>query len=92
VEYDVYGASAVTQHNGASPTGNRFLFTGREQDAETGLYHYRARAYDPYLGRFLQCGINPLTAKEINGKKISTATSPPTSITITESSTLVLEK
>jgi RHS repeat-associated protein len=54
VEYDVYGASAVTQHNGASPTGNRFLFTGREQDAETGLYHYRARAYSPYLGRFLQ--------------------------------------
>ena len=54
VEYDVYGAPAVTQEEGVSPTGNRFLFTGREWDAETGLYHYRARAYDPYLGRFLQ--------------------------------------
>ncbi|WP_284176677.1 RHS repeat-associated core domain-containing protein, partial [Frigidibacter sp. SD6-1] len=29
-------------------------FTGREYDAETGLYHYRARVYDPGVGRFLQ--------------------------------------
>jgi len=33
---------------------NRFLFTGREYDAETGLYYFRARHYDPELGRFLQ--------------------------------------
>ncbi|HPC96152.1 MAG TPA: RHS repeat-associated core domain-containing protein [Sedimentisphaerales bacterium] len=33
---------------------NRFLFTGREFDAETGLYYYRARYYNPTLGRFLQ--------------------------------------
>lgn len=32
----------------------RFLFTAREWDVETGLYHYRARAYSPELGRFLQ--------------------------------------
>ena len=25
-----------------------------EYDSETGLYHYRARAYSPALGRFLQ--------------------------------------
>jgi RHS repeat-associated protein len=30
------------------------LFTGREYDAETGLYHYRARTYSATLGRFLQ--------------------------------------
>lgn len=30
------------------------LFTGREYDAETGLYYYRARTYDAALGRFLQ--------------------------------------
>jgi RHS repeat-associated protein len=30
------------------------MFTGREFDPETGLYHYRARAYDPRIGRFLQ--------------------------------------
>jgi RHS repeat-associated protein len=34
--------------------GNPFLFTGRELDAETGLYHYRARTYDPAQGRFKQ--------------------------------------
>jgi RHS repeat-associated protein len=30
------------------------LFTGREYDPETGLYHYRARGYDASTGRFLQ--------------------------------------
>ena len=33
---------------------SRFLYTGREYDIETALYHYRARAYSPTLGRFLQ--------------------------------------
>lgn len=32
----------------------RYLFTGREFDAETSLHYYRARTYDPKLGRFLQ--------------------------------------
>ncbi len=31
-----------------------YTFTGREFDGETGLYFYRARAYDPTIGRFLQ--------------------------------------
>lgn len=31
-----------------------FAYTGREWDAATGLYHYRARAYDAETGRFLQ--------------------------------------
>ncbi len=30
-----------------------FAFTGREFDAESGLYFYRARYYDPATGRFL---------------------------------------
>jgi RHS repeat-associated protein len=33
---------------------NRFMFTGREYDKETGLYYYRARYYNPQIGRFLQ--------------------------------------
>ena len=33
--------------------GNENLFTGREYDAETGLYYYRARIYSPSFGRFL---------------------------------------
>jgi len=31
---------------------NSFRYTGREFDTETGLYYYRARYYDPALGRF----------------------------------------
>ena len=29
-------------------------FTGQILDAETGLYYYNARYYDPELGRFIQ--------------------------------------
>jgi len=28
-------------------------YTGRESDAETGIYYYRARYYDPATGRFI---------------------------------------
>jgi len=33
------------------PSG--YAYTGREWDAETGLYYYRARYYDPRTGRFV---------------------------------------
>ena len=56
--YDVFGKPLIKNQAGAiissSSLGNRYLFTGREFDSETGLYHYRARAYSPALGRFLQ--------------------------------------
>jgi len=29
-----------------------FTYTGREYDSETGMYFYRARYYDPKVGRF----------------------------------------
>jgi len=48
-----YAAFGATRSSTGS-TGTRFAFTGREQDTETMLYHYRARAYDPAVGRFLQ--------------------------------------
>lgn len=38
---------------GAIDTGNRWLFTGRYYDAETGLYEFRNRYLDPVSGRFL---------------------------------------
>ena len=30
------------------------MFTGRRFDIETGLYYYRARYYNPHIGRFMQ--------------------------------------
>jgi len=66
--YDTYGKVAV--YDGAaqaveeSPVGNPYYFTGRRLDplptasspqpATKQLYHYRARAYDPGNGRFLE--------------------------------------
>ena len=49
LSYDPFGA--VQGETGHSP--NRLRYTGREQDADTGLYYYRARYYDPQDGRFL---------------------------------------
>jgi len=34
-------------------SGNAMRYTGREADAELGLYYYRARYYDPEVGRFI---------------------------------------
>jgi RHS repeat-associated protein len=78
-EYDVYGRVGAT--DASHP--NRFMFTGREYDKETGLYYYRARYYNPQIGRFLQtdpvgyedgmnwyryCGNNPVTATNPSGR------------------------
>lgn len=56
IDYTAFGA-ILSETNPS--TGDRFKFTGREYDAGTGLYYYRARYYDPVLGRFL--GEDPLS-------------------------------
>jgi len=50
-EYSIYGQVAAEDPNFIA---NPYLFTGRRFDYETGLYYYRARYYNPYIGRFLQ--------------------------------------
>lgn len=50
VDYDSFGGIRVQTHAGQ---GDRFLFTGREYESETGLYYYRGRYYDPGIGRFI---------------------------------------
>ncbi len=45
---------AVGRKLADSAYGNCYRFTARQWDSESGLYYYRARMYDPNLGRFLQ--------------------------------------
>ena len=56
--YDIYGAPTIRNSAGtvlsATAIGNRWLFTGRDWDAEQQAYNYRYRWYSPSLGRFLQ--------------------------------------
>jgi RHS repeat-associated protein len=47
--YDSFGNLIAT----TGSLVNSFRYTGREWDAETGLYYYRARYYDPNIGRFI---------------------------------------
>jgi RHS repeat-associated protein len=47
--YSPYGEAGT-----GGTSGFPFRFTGQKLDAETGLYFYKARYYDPATGRFLQ--------------------------------------
>ncbi len=50
--FDPWGNVIAT--GGSNPNlANPFRFTGREFDAESGLYFYRLRYYDPQVGRFI---------------------------------------
>jgi RHS repeat-associated protein len=48
--YDSFGR-LVAQ---TGTVGNPYTYTARELDPESGLFYYRARYYDPTIGRFLQ--------------------------------------
>ena len=52
---DAYGSVSVNRYDeyGVPSAGNRFQYTGQAWMAP-GIYNYRARAYAPQLGRFLQ--------------------------------------
>ena len=78
VKYAAFGA--VQSSTGSSP--NRLKYTGREDDG-SGLYYYRARYYDPAIGRFVSedplgfasgdvnfyqyTGSNPINANDPSG-------------------------
>ena len=58
VEYDVYGMPTFFEAEGKamaeSSIANNILFTGREYDAESKNYYFRARTQHPVVGRFMQ--------------------------------------
>jgi len=47
--FDSFGNQTASSGSLTSP----FQYTARESDPETGLYYYRARYYDPVVGKFL---------------------------------------
>jgi RHS repeat-associated protein len=49
-KYDAFG-NIVLETGPAIPGG--FTYTGRELHSRSGLYYYRARFYDPRIGRFI---------------------------------------
>lgn len=49
ISYGPFGEKAIT----GSADNNNLHFTGREEDTDSGLYYYRARIYDPTIGRFI---------------------------------------
>ncbi len=58
--YDAFGNTTIYDKDGSEITPsstnyleNPYAFTGRELDPETGLYFYRARYYDPNVGKFI---------------------------------------
>ena len=50
-QYDAWGN--LVSYGGPMAQENDYLYTGREYDWQTGIYYYRARYYNPELGRFL---------------------------------------
>ena len=80
--YAPFGARRVPPSTGTS--ANPLRYTGRERDPDTDLYYYRARYYDPDLGRFLSedplgfgggdpnfyayVGNNPMVANDPSGQ------------------------
>jgi RHS repeat-associated protein len=69
-EYDAFGQpyffNSTGQSTNSSTFGNRFLFTGREWLSDLKLYDYRARMYQPELGRFMQPDPKEFAAGDYN--------------------------
>jgi RHS repeat-associated protein len=70
-DYDAFGMPYVYNAGGATLAaaaqwGNRFLFTGREWLSDLRIYDYRARQYQPELGRFLQPDPKEFAAGDYN--------------------------
>jgi RHS repeat-associated protein len=61
-EYFPSGETFVQERHGAEHSS--YLFSGKEQDEETGLYYFGARYLDPRIG--IWYGVDPLAEKYPN--------------------------
>ncbi|WP_229267133.1 RHS repeat-associated core domain-containing protein [Leptospira sp. mild_001] len=64
VSYEPYGS--IIRNDSYGPDIFRYKFTGQIEDKETGLYYYKARYYEPTLGRFLQAD-SVIAPDSVNG-------------------------
>jgi RHS repeat-associated protein len=62
-DYDAFGNWEATSYE---TVANPFGFTARERDAESGLMFYRARYYDPKIGRFISEDPIGFEARDLN--------------------------
>ncbi|MCX6786175.1 MAG: hypothetical protein NTZ18_05030, partial [Candidatus Komeilibacteria bacterium] len=78
VLYDYYpfGSSRMEQNIGGGLHVAAYQYTGKEKDAETGLYNYGARYYEAATGRFTQSDpvslalSNPAQLKKLSGREL----------------------
>ncbi|MCK1642487.1 VCBS repeat-containing protein [Bradyrhizobium sp. 157] len=54
-EYAPYGSSTYQAVRSQTETAKRYRYTGKERDAESGLYYHGARYYAAWLGRWTSC-------------------------------------
>jgi RHS repeat-associated protein len=52
IQYKPYGE--IDRPHSSGPDISKYKYTGQEEDKESGLLYYKARYYDPGLGRFAQ--------------------------------------
>nr|BFE36953.1 hypothetical protein GCM10010200_092040 [Actinomadura rugatobispora] len=61
-ECSPYGSTTYQAVSGQTVEPNRYRFTGKERDEESGLYYHGARYYAPWLGRWTACDPDGLAA------------------------------
>jgi RHS repeat-associated protein len=74
-EYYPYGTTAYQAMNSAAEVSlKRYRYSGKERDAETGLYYHGARYYAPWIARWTSS--DPMAFGTQNTKSTSTNLSP----------------
>ena len=63
-EYAPYGSTTYQAVRSQTETAKRYRYTGKERDAESGLYYHGARYYAPWLGRWTSVDPGLIAARE----------------------------